>query len=82
MLSNILWFLLIGLFVGWLAGVLVRGRGYGVLADIVIGMVGAVIGGLVFGLIGIFPGSTIGALLLSVIGAVIFLGVIRAVKHA
>ncbi len=80
-MANILGFLLIGLIVGWLAGVLVQGRGYGIIADILIGILGAVVGGLVFDLIGIQPRSTLGELITSVIGAVIFLAIVKAVKR-
>ena len=43
--SEFLWFILIGLIAGWLAGVLVKGGGFGVLGDIVVGIVGALLGG-------------------------------------
>jgi uncharacterized membrane protein YeaQ/YmgE (transglycosylase-associated protein family) len=49
----IVWWMIVGLLAGWLAGVVTRGRGFGCLADIVIGLVGAVIGGWVFSKLGI-----------------------------
>src|ERR1700677_750644 len=71
----IVWWMIVGLLAGWLAGVVTRGRGFGCLADIVIGLVGAVIGGWVFSKLGItafgFFGSvaaaTVGALLLGAV---------------
>src|SRR5258708_40240514 len=57
-----------GLIAGWLAGKVMKGRGYGVLVDILLGLLGGVIGGWGFGLIGISPGRRmIGA----IIGAVV-----------
>ncbi len=79
---SIVWFLLTGLVVGWLAGVLIRGRGYGVVADIVIGVIGGVVGGLLFGVVGVFPRSTIGDILMSLIGAIVFLAIVKAIHKA
>ncbi len=47
------WFILIGLVAGWLAGQLVRGGGFGVIGDIVVGVVGALLGGFLFRLLGV-----------------------------
>lgn len=76
----ILYFLLVGAIVGWLAGVLVKGRGFGVLGDILVGIVGAYVGGFVAGVFGITPITGFGAFLMSVVGAVIFLAIIKAVR--
>jgi uncharacterized membrane protein YeaQ/YmgE (transglycosylase-associated protein family) len=73
------WWMLIGLLAGWLAGVVTRGRGFGCLADIVIGLVGAVIGGWVFSRLGI---ATVqwgfwGSLAAATVGAVLLVAVAR-----
>ena len=66
MLSGLVWWIVVGLIAGWLAGKVMRGGGFGVLMDIVIGMVGAVIGGWVFGLLGIYSnGGLIGSVLVA-----------------
>lgn len=54
---DILWFLLIGLVAGWLAGLITKGSGFGLLGDLVIGVVGALLGGFLFSLIGISAGG-------------------------
>lgn len=69
---DIVWFLLVGLVAGWLAGVLVKGKGFGVLGDMVLGILGAEIGGHLFqsagrGLIGSIAVATVGAVLLIVV---------------
>ena len=76
------WFawLVVGLLAGAIAGTLVRGRGYGCLVDIVVGIIGAFIGGIVVGLF--LPGTAVGffgTLIVAVLGAVLLLAVLRLV---
>jgi uncharacterized membrane protein YeaQ/YmgE (transglycosylase-associated protein family) len=72
-----LWFLIIGLVAGWLAGVISKGSGFGLWGDLVTGVVGAFVGGFLFNLIGISTYGVIGSIVVSTIGAVIFLWVLR-----
>jgi uncharacterized membrane protein YeaQ/YmgE (transglycosylase-associated protein family) len=75
-LSIILW-LIVGAIAGWIAGELMRGRGFGLIGNIIIGIVGAVIGGLLFGALGIGPGmGIIGSLITAIIGAVLLLFIV------
>ena len=77
------WFLFIGGVIGWLAGIIVRGRGFGIIGDIVIGIVGAMLGGWIAGVIGLYTSSSIGAFLVALAGAVILVGLTRfVVRHA
>jgi uncharacterized membrane protein YeaQ/YmgE (transglycosylase-associated protein family) len=73
------WFLLMGGVVGWLAGVIIRGRGFGIIGDIVIGIVGAMIGGWIAGVLGLYTSNAIGAFLVALAGAVILVGLTRFV---
>lgn len=82
MMHGIVWWIVVGLIAGWLAGKVMKGGGFGVLMDIVIGMIGAVIGGWVFGLLGIFSGGLIGSILVAFVGAVILLWLVRLIKRA
>jgi uncharacterized membrane protein YeaQ/YmgE (transglycosylase-associated protein family) len=69
----VLW-IVIGAVAGWLAGELMRGRGFGIIGNIVVGIVGAVIGGLIFDALDIAAGfGILGSLLMSLIGAIILL---------
>ncbi len=78
-----IWFLFIGGVVGWLAGLIVRGRGFGVIIDILIGIVGAVLGGWMGRVMGISAGSSFGAFLMALVGAIVLVGVTRfVVRHA
>ena len=77
-----LWTLLIGGIAGWIAGKLMRGDGYGVIMDIVIGIVGGWFGGWLFGRLGIYVGhGLLGSLFVAVIGAVILIWLIRLLKR-
>lgn len=83
LLIGILILCVFGAIVGWLAGLVVKGSGYGLLGDIIIGIVGANIAGWLFPAIGIPVGSTIvSAIVAAVIGAVILLLVIKLVRRA
>lgn len=82
MLSLLFW-LLIGGLVGWLAGLVVRSRSRGYIGDILVGMVGAFLGGVVLSLL--LPGEytfssiNLGNLLMALLGAIILLLIVRAV---
>ena len=77
------WFLFIGGVIGWLAGIIVRGRGFGIIGDIVVGIVGAMLGGWMAGVIGLSTSSSFGAFLLALVGAVVLVGLTRfIVRHA
>ena len=74
---KVLWFLLIGIISGWLAGMISRGSGFGIWGDLATGVIGSFIGGILFNFIGISTYSTIGSIIASTIGAIILLGAIR-----
>jgi uncharacterized membrane protein YeaQ/YmgE (transglycosylase-associated protein family) len=77
-----IWFILIGLVAGALAGQIVRGGGFGVLGDIIVGIVGALLGGFLFNTFGVSTGSgLIGSLIVATIGAVVLLYGIRLVNR-
>ena len=78
-----LWFILIGLAAGWLAGQLMKGSGFGVVGDIIVGVIGALLGGFLFGTLGIFPGGGLfGSLVVATIGAIVLLFLLRLIKKA
>jgi uncharacterized membrane protein YeaQ/YmgE (transglycosylase-associated protein family) len=81
-MSGLIWWIVVGGIAGWLAGKVMKGGGFGVLMDIVIGIVGAMIGGWVFGLLGIYSGSLIGSILIAFVGACILLWLVRMIKKA
>ena len=79
---GIIAWLIIGAIAGWLAGVLVKGGGFGLFVDIIVGIVGAFIGGWLAGVLHIsLGGGWIGSIITAVIGAVILLFLIRLVRR-
>jgi len=76
--SHTLWaWLLIGLIAGWLAGFAFRGRGYGCITDIVLGLIGSVLGGWLFNYFGIMAGDFYYSLAAATAGALILVGISR-----
>jgi uncharacterized membrane protein YeaQ/YmgE (transglycosylase-associated protein family) len=80
---NFLAWIVVGLIAGWLAGQVMKGGGYGVLVDIILGILGGFLGGWIFGLLGIGAGSgMIGSIIVAFVGAVILVGITRLIKKA
>ena len=82
-MGGLLWWIVVGLIAGWLAGKVMRGAGYGVLVDIVLGILGAIVGGWLFGALHIFIGyGLIGSILVAFVGAVLLVWITRLLKQA
>lgn len=79
---SILYAVIIGIIAGWLAGLFVKGRGFGILGNLVVGIIGAVIGSWVFGALGINAYGSFGPLITAFIGAVLFLALVKAIKRS
>jgi len=83
MFLQVVIFLVIGALAGWLAGVIVRGAGFGVLGNSIIGIIGALVGGFVFRLFGFDPSyGFIGSVITATIGAIIVLAIVVLIKRA
>ena len=68
-----LWYLLIWLVAGWLANLLVKGHGSGLVVNLIVGIVGGILGGWILSLLGLVAVGTLGSLIASVVGAVVLL---------
>jgi len=79
--QNLILFLFVGLVAGWLAGRIMKGRGFGLVGDLLVGVIGAFFGVWLFGLLGISAGGILGLLVASLIGALLLLYVLRLVKR-
>jgi len=79
---GLIWMLVVGAIAGWLAGLVMKGRGFGLLGNIIVGIVGAIVGGFLFGALGIAFWGLLGTLIVSFIGAVILLTLISVIKKA
>jgi uncharacterized membrane protein YeaQ/YmgE (transglycosylase-associated protein family) len=76
----LLWTIVIGILAGFLAGKIVRGHGMGTLMDLLVGIVGSVLGGWIFTLLGLAAYGLIGQLVMATVGAVVLLVIVRAIK--
>jgi len=79
---DLLYFILIGIAAGWLAGQLMKGGGYGLVGDLILGIIGAFVGGHVLGWLGIGAGGRIGALIVATVGAILLIALVRVLKKA
>ncbi len=76
-----IWYLLIGLAAGWIANLIVKGSGSGLLVNLIVGLIGGMLGGWVLSLIGWVPVGTLGSLATAVIGAILLLWIASIVTR-
>jgi len=79
---ELIWFLIIGLLAGWLAGHVMRGRGFGLLGDMVVGVVGAWLGRALLHVFGLYSVGFIGSLVTALIGAIILIALVRLIASS
>jgi len=78
---NWLWFIIIGLVAGFLAGAVVKGHGFGLLGNLIVGVIGSMLGGFIFDRLGLFPNNMLGLLICAFVGAVVLLLLIGFIKR-
>lgn len=76
-----LWYLLIGLVAGWIANLIVKGGGSGLLVNLIVGLIGGILGGWLFSLFGLVPVGTLGSLITAVAGSVVLLWIAAIISH-
>jgi uncharacterized membrane protein YeaQ/YmgE (transglycosylase-associated protein family) len=74
-----IWFILIGLVAGWLAGRILKGRGFGIIRNLIVGVIGAMLGGFLFELFGLTATSLMGRLVMATVGAIVLLVLLQAI---
>jgi uncharacterized membrane protein YeaQ/YmgE (transglycosylase-associated protein family) len=74
--------MIVGIIAGWLTGKIFHGRGYGVFMDLVLGLVGSVIGGIIFGALGLYAYGMIGGIAVATVGAVALVGAVHVLHEA
>jgi len=79
-MPDILFYTIIGLVAGWLAGVIMKERSLGLIGNLVVGIVGAIIGGYIFEFFGISTGGLFGSLISAIVGAIILLYIIQQIR--
>jgi uncharacterized membrane protein YeaQ/YmgE (transglycosylase-associated protein family) len=72
--------ILIGAFSGWLAGIILKGRGQSWIMNIIVGLIGGLLGGALFGLLGIEDTNFIGTIVISTIGSIVLLLILNVFK--
>ena len=78
---GLLYIVLVGLIAGWATGKMMKGSGYGPLTDILLGIAGAIFGSRVLALVGIYSsGGLLPNILVAIVGAVILVAIVRAIK--
>ena len=82
-ITNLIIFLLIGLAAGYVAGLIMKGRPFGLIGDMLLGVLGAFVGGWLLGALGVvIPGGIIGTFVVALLGAVIILFIVRLLRRA
>lgn len=76
------WFALIGIAAGFLAGTIVKGSGFGIVGDLIVGVIGALLGGFLFGLFGVQANGLLGSLITATVGAIVLIFALRMVKQS
>lgn len=79
---EIVYALIVGAVIGWLAGVIMKGKGFGIVGNIIIGILGSMLGHFVFNAMGMAAENTLGRLLVSLGGAVLLIMILRTFKKA
>jgi uncharacterized membrane protein YeaQ/YmgE (transglycosylase-associated protein family) len=79
---SILTWIVVGLIAGWLAGLVMKGGGYGVVGDIIVGIIGALVGGFLatnlFGAPGAVNGFNLTSVVVAFLGAIVTIAILRA----
>jgi uncharacterized membrane protein YeaQ/YmgE (transglycosylase-associated protein family) len=78
---NILIWIVSGIIAGWLAGLLVKGRGFGLIGDFIVGLIGGLLGGWLFGFFGIAATNWLGQILVAALGGVVLVLIIRTLRR-
>ncbi len=81
MIGSLISFLIIGLIAGWAAGQLVKGSGFGLLGNLLVGVIGSFVGGVVFWVLGLTAHNLIGQIVTAIIGAIIALYIAAKLKN-
>ncbi len=70
-----------GIVAGWLAGLLIRGRGFGLVGDLIVGLLGGLIGGWLFSFIGIAATSWLGEIIVAALGGIVLVAIVRVLRR-
>ena len=80
-LQGFLTLLLIGALAGWISGLITKGKGFGLVGNVIVGIVGAFLGSYLFSLLGIAATGLIGRLVFAIVGALLFVYLLKFIKQ-
>ena len=75
------WFIVVGIIAGWIGGVVMTGRGLGLVGNLVVGVIGALVGGFLFRLVGVSAGGLVGSIAIAAVGAIVLLVFVRLIRR-
>ena len=78
---NLVWFLLIGVAAGWLASQVMKGGSSSLVTDLIMGVIGSIVGGFLFGLLGLAATSLVGSLVTATVGAIVLIAGLRLINR-
>ncbi len=78
---ELLWFVLIGLAAGWLAGQIMKGGGFGLAGDLIVGVIGSLLGGFLFAMLGILATGLLGNLVMATAGSIVLIALLRVINR-
>jgi uncharacterized membrane protein YeaQ/YmgE (transglycosylase-associated protein family) len=81
LIMDIVWFLLIGLAAGWLASQVMKGGSSSLVTDLIMGVIGSILGGFLFGAIGLAATGLIGSLVTATVGAIVLIAGLRMINR-
>ena len=81
LIMDIVWFLLIGLAAGWLASQVMKGGSSSLVTDLIMGVIGSILGGFLFGAIGLAATGLIGSLVTATVGAIVLIAGLRLINR-
>jgi len=78
--TSLLIFVAIGAVAGWLAGIIMKGGGFGLIGNIIVGIIGSFIGGVLFSVLQLKAGGIIGSIVVALVGAIVLLFIVKMIK--
>ena len=82
LIMDIVWFLLIGLAAGWLASQVMKGGSSSLVTELIMGVIGSILGGFLFGAVGLAATGLIGSLVTATVGAIVLIAGLRAINRS
>ncbi len=79
-MNEVVYILVVGLIAGWLAGKIMKGKGYGLVGDLIVGVLGAIVGSWLFGVLGLGVYGILGSIAVALVGALLLLYLVRVAK--